>query len=636
MTALSLLLCFASSARGQGTVTVTDPAALQSTNGNKVVVGSPMGDGSGGTLHMVYAEGGDIYYRRSANGNNWQQATRLNDSLSNCDQPVISVDAEDTVSVCFTCTGAYTTVYYTAKPIGSGTSWRSPPWVVERATSDPSMVSYGTDVHIAFTKKGRDIEYVTFPAKSFPWTFAGNPESAAPGVGCGTARSYSPSIAVAHAGNAVLPRVLIAFHRTVDFTTATQTCKDGETNNGRQLVQSAVQVIERDNSSSGVWNLIPLSQVGDYQDAPDSLSTAWGTTSMASNRRGDLFLAYSHTFKGNHRTDLARFDRLSGTWTKYPLGTFLANIDIATPERSLKDEVRVVYQQFPDLSSLSTCRPIEQIDMNWSAASSNAAAPTINHISTPTTSGRDPQAVFFRRNSLCGRTQCTIECVAVDCTTSAPGIRTFPSCSDNGLLLDLDFDRPGDEGYDASGNDHHGTVGPLATVHPGVRGQALGFQPNNALEFSVPPHHSDLELLKEMTGIAWVNPVGTHSVGGCPGGTVFAKMGCYWLRLNQTNSELVFQNESGSDVVSISVQIPLNKWTQVAVVRDATGKNVQFFVNGTLRPPGKTLLNAPLPTASYLPSDYREHGDSGGLRIQRHDRRGQDLRGSVESRRNPQ
>jgi hypothetical protein len=157
-------------------------------------------------------------------------------------------------------------------------------------------------------------------------------------------------------------------------------------------------------------------------------------------------------------------------------------------------------------------------------------------------------------------------------------IRTQP-------IVHLGFDNASNVGLDDSGNGHDGVLA-AATSVAGQCGLALNFLPdNNVQEFTI-PHSPDLDVLRQMTGIAWVRVLGTQSPDGnlsCTEGTIFAKEGVNWFQIEKNNNALVFQNEGSGAVGTVAsepVTLTVGQWTQVAYVRDKDGQTVQFYLNG--------------------------------------------------------
>lgn len=152
--------------------------------------------------------------------------------------------------------------------------------------------------------------------------------------------------------------------------------------------------------------------------------------------------------------------------------------------------------------------------------------------------------------------------------------------------------------HDDTGNGYDGVLpSPGATSVQGKIGSALNFLPdNNIQEFSVQSSSAivDMNILEEMTGIAWVRPMGAQSTDnnpGCTEGTIFSKGGSYWFQLSQNNRQIHFQNEGSGTEIAIANYpanggiFPLNQWTQVAFVRgpwDTTtqSQSIKLYVNG--------------------------------------------------------
>ena len=194
-------------------------------------------------------------------------------------------------------------------------------------------------------------------------------------------------------------------------------------------------------------------------------------------------------------------------------------------------------------------------------------------------------------------------------------------------------------GADAAG-ENHGSVGAATTVagaqfdNGPVHGSALRFLPTNGVvEFSV-PHSSELDITAaDMTGMAWIRPMGSHTSDNMPGdctqGTIMSKGGNYWFQIRQDNGAVDFQNTGGGELVSIVIPggIPLNAWSHVAFVRTEneamTGYTVKIYLNGTLRGEGDLQFDpasntAPLSVGNYGfngPGDCEFNGDIDDLKI---------------------
>jgi hypothetical protein len=142
---------------------------------------------------------------------------------------------------------------------------------------------------------------------------------------------------------------------------------------------------------------------------------------------------------------------------------------------------------------------------------------------------------------------------------------------------------------------------------PGFKGNGLHFSGTNAvLEFNT-PSATDLDLLGEMTGIAWIRPTGNHTAdnnpSNCVQGTIFDKGANYWFQVQPDNSGILFQNEgSGAYYVNTVQPIPVNAWTQVAFTRGvdptSAGQFAIYQNGGSI-----SLLGGPLgtPSANSLP-----------------------------------
>lgn len=172
----------------------------------------------------------------------------------------------------------------------------------------------------------------------------------------------------------------------------------------------------------------------------------------------------------------------------------------------------------------------------------------------------------------------------------------------NNLLAAYSFDDTTSLATIAKDDTGHGYDGVLpstgATSVPGKIGSALHFLPdNNIQEFSVQSNSAivDMNVLEEMTGIAWVKPMGTQQSTdnnpGCTQGTIFSKGGSYWFQLSQNNKQIHFQNEGGGTELAIANYpanggtFPLNQWTQIAFVRGpwdtaTQSQSIQLYVNG--------------------------------------------------------
>ena len=186
-------------------------------------------------------------------------------------------------------------------------------------------------------------------------------------------------------------------------------------------------------------------------------------------------------------------------------------------------------------------------------------------------------------------------------------------------LVHYGFEDPMAIGDDSSGNGHDGVLGAAGIVTNNAC-HALNFLPTNGVhEFTI-PDFPELDIVKGMTGMAWIRVHGTQSDGNpsCREGTIFAKEGSNWFQVSESNDALVFQNEGSGAPAGLAVQplaAPLQamEWAHVAFVREVDGRTVRFYLNG--QPVGGAhVLDNPAFTNPFdmMVGNYGFHNDPGG------------------------
>ncbi len=547
----------------QGTIPVSDLEAYSHTNGNKILVRA-------GVLHTVYSDLSDVFHRESINGNTWSAPSPPLGGLPGfCEQPTVAVDDDGTIGVAFICNAGIPNLYYVWKAKGSST-WTSPALIATNA-EDPAMVSFGTDMHLAWHKMGvsqTHIEYSRFAAND-PTNLS--IEIASIVLGCSGIVEHGerPSIAV-RAGTT--PNTFEVF---VGFTYfANNPCNISEP------IRGGVGVRRR--QSGGGW-----------PDVYNGIGSVTGPfshkeTTLASNPAGEVYLGYSLGNTTGWTTIAKMINPSTSTWVDYQVTPDKTQIDIASDTAG---SLRVV-----NSGSSVGCGAVTKRDFSWIGG----LQPTQVSAASIAASGSDPQAIYFSNLKGCKQVPCRVDVAYLECTNSE--IKTWPGCSSFVAPVKRhSFDESAFQGYDDSGHGGHGTVGGARPLVPGSGAGrlALGFQGTNNLPEFTAPHDSALNLGGPATGIAIIKPDGPHTFdnnpASCATGTIFTKGGNYWLQVEQNNSGLRFQQD-GTQFHSASAPIPTDSWSHVAFVRDVVAGQfeVRLFLDGLPLGAPVTLSSTPV------------------------------------------
>ena len=159
---------------------------------------------------------------------------------------------------------------------------------------------------------------------------------------------------------------------------------------------------------------------------------------------------------------------------------------------------------------------------------------------------------------------------------------------------------------DSSGNGNNGTAVNGVTYTTGAAGNGQAFRMNGTNQYVSVPHSTSVSFSSSFTISAWVRMSNRNTYyfiatkqPSSGGGSNYP--GNYELRISPSgNLELLNQTGPGSlqSFASTSV-VPLNTWTQVAVVFTA-GSSVNFYINGTAAGTNSTSLNSLLTNTQPL------------------------------------
>ena len=385
---LGALVTMALATPTNGTVqAVNNNLALSATNGNKIVVAP------NNSLHSVYAENGQIKYTASADGTKWTfpLVISLGSGTTNPTIAVASKNGKVIVGVAYV-DGVAKAPFYTYTVMGSG-FWIQPVLVAGDsglAATEPSMVGYGENMHLAWNGSGVTLHYAGFAADA-----TANPilpvseDVRVLFLGLGPGYSFAlPSIAVSKtSASDNTPLVRIAYW---------QYCNNYGTSfppfiNVEVATRPAGQEIE--------WPWKSVMSYGVYLDGSASFignNLRLTALSMAANATtGDFYVAFSYQWrKWTNNANLSSTELYfqnawtgNGSWQKETLLSKATQIDVTSTNGTMR-RVRIA---------------VSEVDSNgWGATWFRTAQHQggLTWLQLPVamgTQGRDPQALFWSR-----------------------------------------------------------------------------------------------------------------------------------------------------------------------------------------------------------------------------------------------
>jgi chitodextrinase len=224
--------------------------------------------------------------------------------------------------------------------------------------------------------------------------------------------------------------------------------------------------------------------------------------------------------------------------------------------------------------------------VTWSASSDNSGFIAGYRVFRNGTLVGTPSTTQFVDSGLTAGTTYTYTVTAVDASgnvslPSAPATVTTPAGSTGPVVAYAMNEGANTTLTDSSGNSNNGTLsGSGVTWTTGQFGNGLAF--NGLSGLVTIPDSPTIDLSGSFTLSAWIRPSALtgyqtilikETTGGCG----------YWLQTlgNQVSSG--FRSGTGcSEHLTTNASLPLNAWSYVSVVFDATAKTYSIYVNGAL------------------------------------------------------